>query len=762
MKISAKSRIISISVIVTAAVLTVALVFYNTYRQKTIKREQGLPTNSLSAVPVDAAAIFVFSTFENLHNAISFNNPLFGELLFNDAPLVRMANRIYKICSDETMQSLKAGGCAISLHYSAKDKISPLLVIDISSTDKSKILSALNKKMSPGSIRTFIGKRVEKWENVEFTVTDNRLIASDSPIILESSLRHLASGASILDNEEFKEMLSGREILTGALFLNHVQSGKLFSGFASREYLKYADFTSRFTGWSSMGISTAKDNLILEGEVINTKGYANYATTFFDLYGSKSSVMSVLPSGTFSLITISVADISKFISNYNRYNEFYKKRDAKALANAESWFLSHNPLELSCALVPYGGVLEWITIVRKDRPWYNFLETFIVKGKQQNKPSDFKNRGALSQLFGSIFSNTDEESILFEDEWIYIGKRALLEEISLGAFKSFSMQDWLIQTKAYNLLNTKDCMITLVVNGSQAPDSLIRFFRDDTRKTLKRAINKSNILITAFQLNRSKERGVSLDIFAYADSAQIPEARVESTGKKPSGWQSDTLFTIPEGPFEVVNFNNREKEYLLQLPNYALRLANSKMEGLWAIPFPSPLCGYVKQVDFFKNGKLQMLFASGNKLYLLDRLGRFVTPYPKSVGDEIVLGPQVYDIKGDGDFAIMLLHKDNTLRLYDRTAGIFPRWSNISTEERIKSFPELIESGENRYWVLRTSLRTMIYSINGIPVANFTGDMRLANNTPVKPDRQGVVNVKTASGKNISVDLETGNIKRSK
>jgi hypothetical protein len=256
--------------------------------------------------------------------------------------------------------------------------------------------------------------------------------------------------------------------------------------------------------------------------------------------------------------------------------------------------------------------------------------------------------------------------------------------------------------------------------------------------------------------------GLSLDIFAYADSTLTPSARIESFGSKPSGWKSDTIISIPKGPFEVINFNNREKEYLIQLPNYALRLSDSKMEGLWAIPFSSPLCGYVKQVDFFKNGKLQMLFASGNKLYLLDRLGRFVSPYPKSVGDEILLGPQVYDIKGDGDFAIMLLHKDNSLRLYDKTAGLYPSWSNISAQERIKSFPELFKSGENRYWVLRTSLRTMIYSINGTPVANFTGDLTLAKDTPVKPDREGVVNVKTASGKNISVDLETGNIKRSK
>jgi hypothetical protein len=660
------------------------------------------------------------------------------------------------------MQGLKTGGCAISLHYSAKDKISPLLVIDFNNADKSKILNVLNVKKRPGFTRSFSGKKVEKWENIEFAVIDNKLIASDSPIILESSLRHLASDASIMDSEDFIKLLSGREILNAALFLNHSQSGKLFSGFANRDYLKYADFTTRFTGWSSLEISTASDNLIFDGEVINSKGYANYATTFFDLNPGQPSVMSVLPWDTFSLLTFTIEDLSKYIRNFTRYNEFYKTRDANALADAGRWFLSHNPKELSCAVVPYGGVFEWITVVRKDKPWYNFLETFLVKGKQPGKPAEFKNRGSLALLFGSIFSNNKEESILFLDEWIYIGKSALLEEISRGAFKKFTMQDWLIQTKAYNLLNTKDCMISLIVNGSQAPDSLVRFFKDDTKKALGRTLKKSNILVTAFQLNRNKEMGLSLDIFAYADSTLTPSARIESFGSKPSGWKSDTIISIPKGPFEVINFNNREKEYLIQLPNYALRLSDSKMEGLWAIPFSSPLCGYVKQVDFFKNGKLQMLFASGNKLYLLDRLGRFVSPYPKSVGDEILLGPQVYDIKGDGDFAIMLLHKDNSLRLYDKTAGLYPSWSNISAQERIKSFPELFKSGENRYWVLRTSLRTMIYSINGTPVANFTGDLTLAKDTPVKPDREGVVNVKTASGKNISVDLETGNIKRSK
>ena len=203
-------------------------------------------------------------------------------------------------------------------------------------------------------------------------------------------------------------------------------------------------------------------------------------------------------------------------------------------------------------------------------------------------------------------------------------------------------------------------------------------------------------------------------------------------------------------------------EYLIQFPNFKLQLADKDKKGIWTVPFSTPLRGYVEQVDMFGNGKLQMLFASGNQLFLLDRLGRFVNPYPKKVNELILLGPKVYKTGDNGEFAIMLLHTDNTLRLYDRECRPFEAWSDITTKETIKGFPELLKVGKNRYWILKSVLKTRIYTINGIEVTRELKRFELLPNTPVKVVSDNEVIVKVTGNKNYRLNLEDRGYQKSK
>ena len=302
--------------------------------------------------------------------------------------------------------------------------------------------------------------------------------------------------------------------------------------------------------------------------------------------------------------------------------------------------------------------------------------------------------------------------------------------------------------------------MTLIVNGSEQPDSLVRFFKKDDN--LKGLTKSSNLMIGAIQLKPDKLGNPAYEIFFYADSLKELPQPGKAVMESPAGWERDTIVKIPAGPFELINFSTGEKEFLEQLPNYWLRLSDKEMKGIWAVPFQVPLRGYVQQVDYYRNGKLQMLFAGGNRVFMLDRSGRFVSPYPISTDSLILLGPKVYNLKKDGDFAIMLLHTDNTLRLYDKNCKPYPIWSDIKLPETIREFPELKDFGGNKYWILRTSLRTMIYSVNGIPVTDIKEKNRIKPDSPVIPLAGSDVLVQTLQGRNISINLETGDIKRYK
>ena len=110
----------------------------------------------------------------------------------------------------------------------------------------------------------------------------------------------------------------------------------------------------------------------------------------------------------------------------------------------------------------------------------------------------------------------------------------------------------------------------------------------------------------------------------------------------------------------------------------------------------------------------------------------------------------------------MLLHTDNTLRLYDKECRPFEAWSDITTKETIKEFPELLKVGTNRYWILRSVLKTRIYTINGIEVTKELKRFELLSNTPIKVVSNNEVIVKVTGNKNYRLNLETGDTEKVK
>ena len=131
------------------------------------------------------------------------------------------------------------------------------------------------------------------------------------------------------------------------------------------------------------------------------------------------------------------------------------------------------------------------------------------------------------------------------------------------------------------------------------------------------------------------------------------------------------------------------------------------------MPFGKPLCGVAQTIDYYANGKLQILFGAGSSVYLIDRLGRFVSGFPVDLGKEILIGPEPYDFNGTNAYNVMVLHKDNTIEMYNLKGEKPSSWNGISCEETIKGLPERIIVGGNTFWVVRTSIQTLIYPFAG-------------------------------------------------
>ena len=125
-----------------------------------------------------------------------------------------------------------------------------------------------------------------------------------------------------------------------------------------------------------------------------------------------------------------------------------------------------------------------------------------------------------------------------------------------------------------------------------------------------------------------------------ASKADTPEAKVPKTeapkedAAKPAAKQDKLL------EFKVKNSATNKINTLRQNADNSLSLLDHNGKSLWKIAFPGPIVGNVEQIDIYSNLKIQYLIAEGNKLHLIDRLGREVKNFPLALGSKALGGPE--------------------------------------------------------------------------------------------------------------------------
>ena len=182
---------------------------------------------------------------------------------------------------------------------------------------------------------------------------------------------------------------------------------------------------------------------------------------------------------------------------------------------------------------------------------------------------------------------------------------------------------------------------------------------------------------------------------------------------------------------------------------------NGARKGLWTIQFDEPLCGYVEQIDFFGNGKLQMLFAAGDKLYLLDRLGRIVGGFPVEFATPVVLGPKVTGLY-DGVYSIMVLDEKNRVAIYKVERNRLSPPTEIACGEFVKELPELVTIENEDYLFVRTVTQTKIFTIQGYEITGKEKRGRIAPDGQIKILENSKIEYMGTDGKTYVMDLNTG------
>ncbi|UJP65476.1 hypothetical protein [Mongoliitalea daihaiensis] len=140
--------------------------------------------------------------------------------------------------------------------------------------------------------------------------------------------------------------------------------------------------------------------------------------------------------------------------------------------------------------------------------------------------------------------------------------------------------------------------------------------------------------------------------------------------------------TLIYGPKRILNFNDKSPEFVIQDENYTMYLVTKDMEQVFSKNLEGPIVSEIYQVDYLKNGKLQMIFATNNQIHIVDRLGNYLAGFPVRPVQEPITHLNLVDYNNDRDYRYFIGTSEGNLWLLDRVGKPLDGWNpkEISAE----------------------------------------------------------------------------------
>ncbi len=712
----------------------------------------------LAAVPSDAAAVFKSDEFSGLLDCVAAeDSPMhyFMQRKQEKGGMYRFLSDI--LASSSLYRGLMSSAAVISVHDIGE--LVPLLTIDAGKAgdDPSEEVSALLAAAHEAGLAAGYEDLSDACPVGSPLRRRSILLVSPSDILVQSSLRHLKAEVSVLDADGVSG--SAARIRSGDfVIVTDSGAGKIAGGLLSYAYRGLRDFPGMFSSSVAFSIDACSPEAFsMTGRLPEDDSQGEIPDIYGKVRPSVPEVSSVLPSYTLSAATVPLPDVSAYA---DAYLDFAETRElSRNIKNAVSslsasagiapadWAEALELKEVAVASFMVSGKKEKVLLARpgKQNPHILFKGSDDAgAGDSEGKIHEYSYRGFLSALFGPLFSADDESCFTVKEGWMIVGSRNALSEYASGRALEYTLSGYLADAGIEDCLSCRNAYFASYVSLSEDRSYTASLFSTDFLPSVEASLTDISYEPIFCSVTEDKSGlAVNVDLFrTIVLKSQAPT------------FERDTEVKIPEGPFRVKNSGTGKWNLFYQQDNLYLCLQEEGGKGLWGVPFDAPICGCAQTLDYYANGKLQILFASGSKLYLIDRLGHYVTNFPVDLGKRILIGPDVYDFSGRKKYNVMILHTDNTIEMYNLQGRRPPQWKTITSSETIKGLPERIRVSGSTYWVVRTSIQTLIFGFyGGEPLTVFTGDRMIRPDSKITPLDNGSVEAVCYDGKRHTIRI---------
>lgn len=295
-------------------------------------------------------------------------------------------------------------------------------------------------------------------------------------------------------------------------------------------------------------------------------------------------------------------------------------------------------------------------------------------------------------LSGSMEGNCKCDYATFYEGYLVLGEsRVSLSKFIYDNILNKTLANSLFYREFEGTMPSKSAYY-LYFKPSRILGKLEGILKDDILEGLNKYIDQlKKIEAIGFQCSPSNDMIYSTISIAFAE---------ESVEEATTQWESLLDTVLASKPLFFTNHYTGRNEIFVQDLNNKVYLINSAGRILWRLQLDEQILGDPVMIDFYRNGKYQILFSSRTKLHLLDRNGNYVERYPVTLRSPATNGLAVFDYENKKDYRLFICGEDKLVYLYDKSGSTIKGWIQFKTNGLVQREIEFFRVSGKDYLIL--------------------------------------------------------------
>ena len=734
-----------------ALAIIVLLLVFGAMLQVSCTGDKSIASDPFDAIPEGSSIIVSTSNIDSVSSLFSCNNSLM-QIFYSPKSDIRMP-----ICGviDSLVKCGMFGNhledeAVLSVRKDGNSGLCQLYVRKTDLCDKDAIASLTDSIKRIGSVESRIFNDVEilkiklSSDGVYLSVgfVNGLVLLSSSARYLEDAMQcYSGSVKRLKDDECFAKAFasSGKKELA-SLFMNARSTTGIFSSelFDDHIFVKNVD---AIDGWFSFDI-VGKSSLSLNGIEYPVSDTSSFASFLKSLPSVEFNSTSVIPESSAAYILVSFADAQKYEEALSAY-----MASTGALKFREKSIKEMNDAFGFDAKTKFYSMVkhEFAYVVSKNS---NSPEegALVVCGLQSQSAAELELRNMVSDAnvlpleegsSTNVFKMPcdDIPSVLFGDLFTYCHGSYVCCISNFLVFAN-SVEDLRSLSRAVSLNNTMKASIShreFLSKFSTSSSMLLYYSFAGGTEIMKRMVSQqysSDIDRKSAEIAANGAVGIQ---FKHLDGIIYCNVSFGETDAKPLAgsatiWETNIGASVATKPFIVKNHDTGGKEIILQDVNNVLYLLDFSGKEIWHIQIDDKITSPISQVDAYRNGKLQYLFSTRNKIYMVDRIGNFVSKFPITLRADATAPISVFDYEGNRSYRIFAPCSDNNVYVYDIEGNLLKGWNFAGTETNVSAEVAHYVVSKEDFIVFHDEYRAYFLARNGSSKMEFLTGFKFSGN----------------------------------